>query len=161
MIMKYIILCSLFLFFGCKKEVSQKIYYPNGKFNYVLSKKSDTTKITFFDKSEKPAMNLTFYKDHFIGNISYGKNSNLPFKDSIVIDSIKGAYFYGTEYILFEKGAKPMGLYRYKRNSDFRKSLQSAQPFGIHNSFDMSGNIIEKTEYIIVNDTVYNTKIAL
>jgi hypothetical protein len=53
-----------------------------------------------------------------------------------------------------------MGSYRYKRNSDFRKVLQSIQPFGIHNAFDMSGNVIEKTEYIIVNDTVYNTKIT-
>lgn len=159
--MKYIILCSLFIFFGCKKEVSQKIYYPNGKLNYVLSKKADTTKITFFDKSEKPAMHLNFYKDHFIGNISYGKNTNLPFKDSIVVDSIKGPYFYSTEYVFFAKSAKLMGSYRYKRNSDFMKSLQSIQPFGIHHTYDMSGNIIGKDEYMIINDTVYNTKTAL
>ncbi|MDR4952606.1 hypothetical protein REB14_10505 [Chryseobacterium sp. ES2] len=159
--MKYIILCSLFIFFGCKKEVSQKIYYPNGKLNYVLNKKTDTTKITFFDKNEKAVMNLNFYKDYFTGAIVYNKNPNLPFKDSISIDSMKGSYFYGTEYIIFERGAKLMGSYRYKRNSDFRKALQSIQPFGIHNTFDMTGTIIEKTEYIIVNDTVYNTKIAL
>lgn len=159
--MKYIILCSLFVLFGCQKEVSQKIYYPNGMLNYVLEKKTDTTKITFFDKSEKAAMNLNFYKDHFIGTIVYSKNPNLPFKDSIIIDSLKGPYFYGTEYIIFGKGAKLMGSYRYKRNLDFRKALQSIQPFGIHNTFDMNGDVIEKTEYIIVNDTVYNTKIAL
>lgn len=159
--MKYIILCSLFIFFGCKKEVSQKIYYPNGKLNYVLKKNTDTTKITFFDKNEKAVMNLSFYKDYFVGAIVYNKNPNLPFKDSISIDSMKGPYFYGTEYIIFEREAKLMGSYRYKRNSDFRKALQSIQPFGIHNTFDMRGTIIEKTEYIIVNDTVYNTKIAL
>lgn len=159
--MKYIILCSFCLFFGCKKQVSQKIYDPSGKLNYVLNKKTDTTKITFFDKNEKAAMNLNFYKDYFIGAIIYNKNPNLPFKDSIIIDSVKGPYFYGTEYIIFEKGAKLMGSYRYKRSSDFRKALQSTQPFGIHNTFDMNGNIIEKTEYIIVNDTIYNTKIAL
>lgn len=157
--MKYIILCSLFICFGCKKEVSQKIYYPNGKLNYVLNKKTDTTKITFFDKNEKVVMNLNFYQDHFIGDIVYSKNPNLPFKDSIIIDSMKGAYFYGTEYIIFEKGAKLMGSYRYKRNSDFRKALQSIQPFGIHNTFDMRGGVIEKTEYVIVNDTVYHNKI--
>jgi len=159
--MKYIILCGLFIFFGCKKEVSQKIYYPNGKLNYSLSKKADTTKITFFDKSEKPVMNLNFYKDHFISPICFSKSSYLPFKDSIVIDSLKGPYFYGTEYIIFEKGAKFMGSYRYKRNSDFRKALESQQPFGIHNTLDIKGNIIGKTEYLIVNDTVYNTKITL
>lgn len=160
--MRYIILFILLSFFGCKKkDLSQKIYYPNGKINYILNKKEDTTKITFFDKNEKAAMHLSFYKDHFIGTISYSKNPNSPFKDSITIDSLKGPYFYGTEYIIFEKDVKLMGLYRYKRNSDFRKALESTQPFGIHNSFDMNGNIIEKTEYIIVNDTVYNTKIAL
>ncbi|UMQ41175.1 hypothetical protein MKS83_17450 [Chryseobacterium sp. Y16C] len=158
--MKYIILCSLFILLGCKKEVPQKIYYPNGKLNYILNKKEDTTKITFFNKNEKAAMHLNFYKDHFIGSIIYSKNPNLPFKDSIIIDSVRGPYFYGTEYIIFEKKAKLMGSYRYKRNSDFRKALQSVQPFGIHNTFDMKGGVIEKTEYIIVNDTVYNTKIA-
>ncbi|UZT98333.1 hypothetical protein ODZ84_01820 [Chryseobacterium fluminis] len=159
--MRYIMLCSLFICFGCKKEISEKIYYPNGKLNYILNKQTDTTKITFFDKNEKAAMYLNFYKDHIIGNFSYGKNSNLPFKDSIVIDSMKGAYFYSTEYVFFETSAKIMGSYRYKRNLDFRKALQSIQPFGIHNTFDMKGAIIGKTEYTIVNDTIYNTKIAL
>jgi len=158
--MKYIILCSLFIFLGCKKEIPQKIYYPNGKLNYILNKQEDTTKITFFDKNEKAAMHLNFYKDHFIGNISYGKNPNLPFKDSIVVDSLKGAFFYGTEYVFFAKDAKIMGSYRYKRNSNFMKSLQSIQPFGIHYTYDMNGNIIGKDEYMIINDTVYNTKIA-
>jgi antitoxin component YwqK of YwqJK toxin-antitoxin module len=159
--MKYIILCSLVIFFGCKKEVSQKRYYPNGKLNYSLREKADTTKITFFDKNEKAVMKLNFYKDHFIGAIVYNKNPNLPFKDSTIIDSVRGPYFFGTEYIIFEKGPKLMGSYRYKRNSDFRKALESQQPFGVHNTFDMNGGVIEKTEYIIVNDTVYNTKIAL
>jgi len=159
--MKYIILCGLFIFFGCKKEVSQKIYYPNGKLNYLLNKTTDTTKITFFAKNEKAVMHLNFYKDYFIGAIVYSKNPNLPFKDSINIDSVKGPHFYGTEYIIFEKGAKVMGSYRYKRNSDFRKALQSIQPFGIHNTFDMKGEVIERTKYTIINDTVYNTKIAL
>lgn len=159
--MKYFILCGLLIFFGCKEEVSQKIYYPNGKLNYAVKKKNDTTKITFFDKNEKGVMSLNFYKDHFTGSIVYCKNSNLPFKDSINIDSIKGPYFYGTEYIIFRNEAKSIGLYRYKRNSDFKKALESQQPFGVHNTFDMKGNIIEKTQYVIVNDTVYNTKIAL
>ncbi|MCQ4142680.1 hypothetical protein [Chryseobacterium sp. EO14] len=159
--MKYIILCGLFIFFGCKKEGSQKIYYPNGKLNYSLSKKADTTKITFFDKSEKPVMNLNFYKDHFIGDIVYSKNPNLPFKDSTIIDSVRGPYFYGTEYIIFEKGSKLTGAFRYKRNLDFKKALESLQPFGFHNTLDTKGNIIGKTEYLIVNDTVYNTKITL
>lgn len=157
---RYIILFS-FILLGCKKEMSQKIYYPDGKLNYVLNKKTNTTKITFFDKSEKAVMNLNFYKDYFIGSIVYSKNPNLPFKDSIIIDSLKGPYFYGTEYIIFKKGAKLMGSYRYKRNSDFRKVLQSIQPFGIHNTLNMKGDVIEKTDYVIVNDTVYNTKIAL
>ncbi|MCS3871232.1 hypothetical protein J3D55_004148 [Chryseobacterium ginsenosidimutans] len=160
--MKYIILCSFFILLGCrKKDLPQKIYYPSGKLNYILDKKEDTTKITFFDKNEKAAMHLSFYKDHFVGNISYGKNPNLPFKDSIVVDSIKGPYFYGTEYIFFAKSIKLMGTFRYKRNSDFRKALRSIQPFGVHNTFDMNGNIIGKDDNIIINDTVYNTKIEL
>lgn len=159
--MKYIILFSLFIFLGCKKEQVEKIYFPNGKLNYTLNKRTDTTKITFFDKNENPAMYLNFYKDHFVGTISYGKNPNLPFKDSIIIDSIKGPYFYGTEYIFFAKTAKRMGTCRYKRNSSFWKSIQSMQPFGIHYTYDMNGNIIGKEDYMIINDTVYNTKITL
>lgn len=159
--MRYIILFSFIFLLSCKKEISQKIYYPNGKLNYILDKNADNTKITFFDKSEKVAMNLHFCKDYFTGSIVYSKNHNLPFVDSINIDSLRGPYFYGTEYIIFKKDAKPMGTFRYKRNSDFRKVLSSGQPYGIHYTYDMSGNIIEKTEYIIVNDTIYNTKIAL
>ncbi|MDV7697659.1 hypothetical protein N6B72_12075 [Chryseobacterium soli] len=159
--MRYIILSSFIFFLSCKKEIFQKIYYPNGKLNYILDKNADNTKITFFDKSEKAAMNLHFRKDYFTGSIVYDKNHNLPFVDSINIDSLRGPYFYATEYIIFKKDAKLMGTFRYKRNSDFRKVLSSSQPFGIHNTFDMNGEVIEKTEYIIVNDTVYNTKIAL
>lgn len=150
------------MLFSCKENsAKKKIYYPNGKLNYISEMKADTTKLTFFDKNEKATMNLDFYKDHFNGAICYSKNSNLPFKDSITIDSLKGPYFYGTEYIVFKQGAKLMGTYRYKRNSDFRKALSSVQPFGIHNAFDMNGNIIGKNEYIIVNDTIHYAKIKL
>ncbi|WP_027388116.1 hypothetical protein [Chryseobacterium gregarium] len=159
--MRYIILFSFLVFLGCeKKELPEKVYYPNGKLNYTSEKKGDTAKLIFFDKNEKASMNLIFYKDHFIGPMCFSKSPNLPFKDSIVIDSLKGPYFYGTEYIFFGKVPKLMGSYRYKRNSDFRKVLESTQPFGIHNTLDMNGNIIGRTEYMIVNDTVYNTKIA-
>lgn len=159
--MKYIILVILLSFSGCeKKDLSQKVYYPNGKINYILDKTADNTKITFFDKSEKVAMNLHFRKDYFTGSIVYSKNHNLPFVDSINIDSLIGPYFYGTEYIIFKKDAKLMGSFRYKRNSDFRKVLSSRQPYGIHSTYDLNGNIIGKDEYMIINDTVYKTKIT-
>jgi antitoxin component YwqK of YwqJK toxin-antitoxin module len=159
--MRYIILSSFIFFLSCKKEIPQKIYYPNGKLNYILNKNADNTKITFFDKSEKASMNLHFRKDYFTGSIVYSKNLNLPFVDSINIDSLRGPYFYGTEYIIFNNDAKLMGTFRYKRNSDFRKALSSSQPYGIHYTYDMSGNIIGKDKYMIINDTVYNTKITL
>jgi antitoxin component YwqK of YwqJK toxin-antitoxin module len=157
--MRYIFLFSFFVFLGCKKDIPQKIYYPDGKINYILKQKSDTTKITFFDENEKESMSLNFYKDHFVGNIFSNKYQDLPFKDSIIIDSLNGPYFYGTQYIIFKKGAERIGAYRYKRNLDFKKSLQSVQPFGIHSIFDINGNIIGKEEYMIVNDTVYNKKL--
>ncbi|GAE66967.1 hypothetical protein H3Z85_12330 [Chryseobacterium indologenes] len=156
----FIIVFTLILF-NCKDTKFQtKIYYPNGKLNYTSEIKKDTNKLIFFDKNEKATMHLNFYKDHFTGAICYNKNPNLPFKDSINIDSLNGPYFYGTEYIVFKNGAKRMGTYRYKRNLDFEKVLSSIQPFGIHNTFDMNGNIIGKDEYMIINDTIYNTKIV-
>ncbi|MCA6068573.1 hypothetical protein JI747_015420 [Chryseobacterium sp. RG1] len=159
--LRYIILFSFIFLLSCKKEIPKKIYYPNGKLNYILDKTADDTKITFFDKGEKAAVNLHFRKDYFTSSIVYSKNHNLPFVDSINIDSLRGPYFYGTEYIIFKKNAKLMGTFRYKRNSDFRKALSSSQPYGIHNTYDLNCNIIGKDEYIIINDTVYNTKITL
>ena len=141
------------IFFSCNKNTLDKKFYPDGRLNYTIENKGDYNQILDYEGNKSPIMELKFKKDHFIDTIYYFDTDNPHF---FVIDSLKGPYFYGTYYLMYNKqDLKEKGTYRYKRNLDFRKTISSIQPFGTHFIYDKNGNIKEKIKSIIVNDTVY------
>ncbi|MCC2590028.1 hypothetical protein [Chryseobacterium sp. MFBS3-17] len=141
---------------NCQDKEKIIKHFPDGRINYIIEKEGANNLITSYEGNPTALMKLKFKDDHFLDTIYYFEKNTPEF---IVIDSLSGPYFYGTYYSMYDdKRIQEQGSYRFKRNVDFKKVISSMLPIGNHYRYNENGSVLEETQVVIRNDSVYFTK---
>lgn len=142
----YLLIFCLLLINSCtNKGSSYQIYDKNGFIKADGKFKEDQFIDTIYVYKER---DNDIYNDHF--------------DTFIIIDSLEGNYFYGTEIVEEKKTHKlfSKGKYRFKKSSDPQKSYQSKLKVGYFEFHNTDGSLHSKKLYQIKGDSSYLVKVT-